>query len=250
MEWALNLKDKVALITGSTRGIGKAIAEGFLKEGATVIIVGRSSAESVQKSVDELSQLGTVKGYHGDVADMTFLNDMYKDIFKNFKRLDVLVNNAGVLEDSLIGMIDAGLVERVFKANVYSTIYNTQLAARFMQRTKSGSIINLASIIGTNGNAGQLVYGASKAAVIGATYSAAKELAPFNIRVNAIAPGFIDTDMTRGLPPEKWDERVASIKMKRVGTAEDIVGTAKFLAADSSSYITGQVIGVNGGMLI
>jgi 3-oxoacyl-[acyl-carrier protein] reductase len=147
-------------------------------------------------------------------------------------------------------MVTHEQIEKTFSINTFGVLYVAQYAARLMSRNKSGSIINISSIIGTNGNEGQTVYGGSKAAVIGITQSLAKELAPNNIRVNAIAPGFIDTDMTRQLPKDKYQERMESIKMGRIGKPEDIANTALFLASDLSAYVTGQVIGVDGGMLI
>ena len=165
-------------------------------------------------------------------------------------RIDVLVNNAGLLDDALLGMISQTQLEHTFKTNTFSVLYCSQYASRLMQRGGGGSIINLASIIGRVGNTGQVAYGGSKAAVIGMTLSLAKELASAQIRVNAIAPGFIDTDMTRALPEDKYQQRLDSIAMGRIGTADDIANTALFLAADLSAYVTGQVIGVDGGMLI
>jgi 3-oxoacyl-[acyl-carrier protein] reductase len=164
--------------------------------------------------------------------------------------LDVWVNNAGVLLDGLIGMVPDADIQTTLSINLAGVLYGTQQAARLMRRGGGGSIINLTSIIGRFGNAGQLVYGASKAGVIGATLSAAKELAPLNIRVNAVAPGFIETDMTAQLPPDKFQVRLDSIAMGRVGVPNDIANTALFFASDLSTYVTGQVIGVDGGMLV
>jgi len=160
------------------------------------------------------------------------------------------VANAGVLDDALIGMVTTDQIKRVFETNTYGVLYCAQYASRLMARNKSGSIINVASIIGTNGNVGQAVYGGSKAAVIGITHSLAKELAPSNIRVNAIAPGFIDTEMARSIPPEKFQERINSIKMGRIGSPDEVAKVILFLASDLASYVTGQTIGVDGGMLI
>ncbi|MNV57065.1 3-oxoacyl-[acyl-carrier-protein] reductase FabG [compost metagenome] len=162
----------------------------------------------------------------------------------------MLINNAGVLDDALIGMVQQQQIERTFSTNSYSALYCSQYAARLISRSGGGSIINMASIIGKVGNAGQAVYAGSKAAVIGITQSLAKELAVSQIRVNAIAPGFIDTDMARSLPQAKFDERVASIAMGRIGTPDEVASVALFLASDLSRYVTGQVIGVDGGMLI
>ena len=167
-----------------------------------------------------------------------------------YKRLDTLVNNAGILRDRLIGMIPDAEMAEVFNVNVFGLLRLTQIAARIMARRKSGSIINVASIIGRRGNVGQLVYGASKAAVIGATYSAAKELAPMNIRVNAVAPGLIETAMMQRFQKNKRRRIESSIGMGRIGSPDDVARTILFLASDLSGYITGQVIGVDGGLVI
>jgi 3-oxoacyl-[acyl-carrier protein] reductase len=178
------------------------------------------------------------------------VKELFQAIFKQYKRLDVLLANAGILDDALLGMVTKSQIDRVFGANVFGLIYSAQYASRLMARGGGGSIINIASIIGTNGNAGQVVYGGSKAAVLGITKSLAKELASSQIRVNAIAPGFIDTAMTQGLPAAKYSERLESIAMQRIGTPEDVAKAALFLASDLSTYVTGQCIGVDGGMLI
>ncbi len=162
----------------------------------------------------------------------------------------MLVNNAGILDDALLGMVSDEMIERSFRVNTFGAIHHLQAAARLMQRNNEGSIVNLSSIIGVVGNEGQTVYAATKSALIGLTKSAAKELAPRRIRVNAVAPGFIDTEMTRALPPEKFEERSAGIKMGRVGTPEDIARSVLFFASDLSRYVTGQVLGVDGGMLV
>ena len=174
----------------------------------------------------------------------------YRKVFDRYRRLDVLVNNAGILGDAVIGMIGDDLIDNTLATNVKGAIYNLQAAARLMQRKKTGSIINLSSIIGTRGNRGQTVYGASKAAIIGLTQSAAKDLAPANIRVNAIAPGYIDTPMIAHLDPATHATRIANIGLGRVGKAEEVANAILFLASDLSSYVTGQVLGVDGGMVI
>ncbi|MNC34795.1 3-oxoacyl-[acyl-carrier-protein] reductase FabG [compost metagenome] len=185
-----------------------------------------------------------------DVSELQDVKEAFRQLFSQTKRLDVLINNAGVLDDALIGMVQQQQIERTFSTNSYSALYCSQYAARLISRSGGGSIINMASIIGKVGNAGQAVYAGSKAAVIGITQSLAKELAVSQIRVNAIAPGFIDTDMARSLPQAKFDERVASIAMGRIGTPDEVASVALFLASDLSRYVTGQVIGVDGGMLI
>ncbi len=245
------LQGKTALITGAGRGIGRATAELFAAQGADLIINGRDE-KRLDRVRDELAARHDVRVHvlAFDVADPGSVKEGFRKLFKTCKRLDILVNNAGVLDDALIGMVTEDQIQRVFGINTFGLLYTSQYGARLMARNNSGSIINLSSIIGTNGNEGQAVYGGSKAAVIGITRSLAKELAPAGIRVNAIAPGFIDTDMTRDLPEDKYRERLASIKMGRIGTPGDVAGAALFLASDLSAYVTGQVIGVDGGMLI
>jgi 3-oxoacyl-[acyl-carrier protein] reductase len=248
----LMLDKKVALITGSTKGIGLATAKRFAQEGAEVIITGRSIDKLLQASQGILNEQpnARITTLELDVGSEESVKNAFQYIFKKFKRLDVLVSNAGILDDALIGMVTKDQINNVFSPNTFGVIYCAQYASRLMSRNKQGSIINLSSIIGVEGNIGQTVYAGSKAAVIGITKSLAKELAHQNIRVNAIAPGFIDTDMARSIGPEKYAERVASIKMGRAGTPEEIANVALFLASDLSSYVTGQIIGVDGGMLI
>ena len=245
------LKGKTALITGSTRGIGRSIAEVFAKNGANVILNARN-AKKANEFAEELRERYNiqVETVLFDVANHDEIKNGFKALYNITKKLDIVVNNAGVLDDALIGMVTHKQIEETFAINTFGVLHVSQYAARLMSRNKSGSIINISSIIGTNGNEGQSVYGGSKAAVIGITKSLAKELAPNNIRVNAIAPGFIDTDMTRGLPKEKFEERMASIKMGRIGKPEDVANVALFLASNLSEYVTGQVVGVDGGMLI
>jgi 3-oxoacyl-[acyl-carrier protein] reductase len=248
----IDLSGKVAVVTGGTRGIGRAIAETLAGQGATLIVNGRHGGEALDRAVEEIAGTHSVPvvGVAGDIGLPETSAEIARQAFARFKKLDVYVNNAGVLMDSLIGMIPPDSVDQTLDINVKGVIYGTQAAARLMQRGGGGSIINLTSIIGRFGNEGQLVYGASKAAVIGATLSAAKELASRNIRVNAIAPGFIDTDMVRQLPDDKFQQRLASIAMKRIGTPADVARAALFFASDLSSYVTGQVLGVDGGMLV
>lgn len=247
-----NLSGKICLITGATRGIGLAAAKLFAENGAQVVLVGRNVAELALRSAEINENFGSdVAACFGcDVSNDTAVKDLFQAVFKRYKRLDVLLANAGVLDDALLGMVSRAQIERVFGANTFGLIYCAQYASRLMARSGGGSIINIASIIGTKGNAGQAVYGGSKAAVLGITKSLAKELAPTQVRVNAIAPGFIDTAMTQGLPEAKFAERLASIAMGRIGTPEDVARTALFLASDLSTYVTGQCIGVDGGMLI
>jgi 3-oxoacyl-[acyl-carrier protein] reductase len=246
------LQDKVCFITGSTRGIGWATAREFARQGATVILNHRGSAALLEERCGELQAEfhGTAMGLVADVNDAAAVKNCYVEIFRRFKRLDVLVNNAGVLQDALLGMISDQMMRTVIDTNLVGSLVHLQEASRLMARNRRGSIINVASIIGRFGNDGQTVYAASKAAIIGMTMASAKELAPRNIRVNAVAPGFIDTAMTRQLAPDKFQQRMAGIRMGRIGTPEEVSQAIIFLASEMSSYVTGQVLGVDGGMII
>ena len=245
------LAGKRVLITGATRGIGLAIAERFAAEGASLYLNGRDGPRVTQLAERLNREFGVVCApLLFDVADPEAVKAAFRELFAQTKVLDVLVNNAGILDDALIGMVTPAQIERTFACNSFSVLYCSQYAARMLQRNGGGSIINLASIIGRVGNAGQAVYGGSKAAVIGMTQSLAKELATQQIRVNAIAPGFIDTDMVHSLSEDKFQQRLDSIAMGRIGSADEVAKVALFLASELSSYVTGQVIGVDGGMLI
>lgn len=245
------LQGKRVVITGAGRGIGLAIARQFAAQSAELWLNGRDEQAITRMAEALCVEFGVpCMSLCFDVADPQAVKQAFQQLFGQTRQLDVLVNNAGVLDDALLGMVQQQQIERTFATNSYSTLYCSQYAARLMQRSGGGSIINMASIIGRVGNAGQAVYAGSKAAVIGITQSLAKELAASQIRVNAIAPGFIDTDMARSLPPAKFDERVASIAMGRIGTPDEVASVALFLASDLSRYVTGQVIGVDGGMLI
>jgi 3-oxoacyl-[acyl-carrier protein] reductase len=248
----VNLEGKICFVTGSTRGIGWAVAREFAREGATVILNARQPGEALEQHRQQLEAEFSrpAIGLSADVTDVAAVKSCYREIFKQFKRLDVLVNNAGILQDALLGMISDTSIRSVIDTNLVGSLVHLQEASRLMGRTNSGSIVNVSSIIGRFGNEGQTLYAASKAAVIGMTLSAAKELAPKNIRVNAVAPGFIDTDMTRNLPAEKRQQRLAGVRMKRIGAAEEVARVIAFLASDKASYVTGQVLGVDGGMIV
>ncbi|MGI9274209.1 MAG: SDR family NAD(P)-dependent oxidoreductase [Endozoicomonas sp.] len=244
------LDKKKAIVTGGAKGIGLATSNLLAENGATVFINGRD-AGAIDKAVSMISGRGlSAQALPFDVSDPDSVKQGFQAFFKQSKKLDIMVNNAGVLDDALIGMVTQSQIDRTFAINTYGVLYCSQYASRLMTRAGQGSIINLTSIIGTNGNQGQAVYGGSKAAVIGITRSLAKELAVNGIRVNAIAPGFIDTPMARSIPEEKFAERMGSIAMKKIGLPEDVAGTVLYLASDLSTYVTGQVIGVDGGMLI
>lgn len=244
------LGGKICLITGANRGIGAATARLFAAQGAELWLAARQQGCLDSIAADCQASGATVHCLYFDIQDGTQVRQAFAQVQKVSKGLDVLVNNAGILQDALLGMVTPEQMQSVYASNVFGALYNSQYAARLMARRGGGSIINLSSIIGSRGNAGQAVYGGSKAAVIGMTQSLAKELAAQQIRVNAIAPGFIDTDMARQLDDKLFQQRLDSIAMGRIGQPADIANCALFLASELSSYITGQVIGVDGGMLI
>src|ERR1700723_895910 len=242
----IDLSGRVAIVTGASRGIGRAAAETLLNAGATVVLNARASDEASASFAElEKAHPDRVTAVYGSVAESALIQAAMKH-----KRLDILVNNAGILRDKLIGMISDAEINELFDVNIIGLIKITQLAARLMSRRKSGSIINISSIVGRRGNSGQTVYSATKAAVIGATFSAAKELGPMNIRVNAVAPGLIQTSMIEAIPGDKRKNLESQISMGRVGAAQDVADMILFLASDLSSYVTGQIIGVDGGLIV
>jgi len=244
MELTYKLLDqKVALVTGCNRGIGRAIMNTFAANGAIVYAVARKSG-----SLDDLNN-PNIHPVYMDVTNTNALKDLFLTIKKESNRLDVLVNNAGVMKDALLGMITEEQMQTTFATNVFANIQMMKYATKFMTRQKSGSIINLSSIMGVCGNAGQIVYSASKGAVIAMTKSAAKELAPLKIRVNAIAPGVIATDMLFSVPQEKLKVLKSKVGMGEIGSPQEIANTALYLASDLSQYVSGQIIGVDGMMI-
>lgn len=240
------LDGKVCLVTGSNRGIGRSIALRFAEEGAYVYCVARKAGSLEELVLETQDASGHVHPLYFDVRDAHAQKDAILQIKKEQGRLDALVNNAGILHDAVIGMIDHSQMEKTFETNVYAAIDLIQLSCKLMKRQQSGSIINMASIVGVEGNADQVVYSASKGAVIALTKSAAKELAPCGIRVNAVAPGIIETDMFRSVKPEKAERLISQIGMGRIGAPLDIANTCVYLASDLSEYVTGQIIGVDG----
>ena len=243
------LTGKVALITGATRGIGRAIALRFASEGADVAFTYRSQAEAAIALTGELEALGVrAKGYQSDAADFTAAHAIVDDAKAVFGHIDVLVNNAGITKDSLMMRMDEEQWDAVIDTNLKSAYNFIHACTPVMARQRSGSIINMTSVVGVSGNAGQCNYAASKAGLIGLAKSIAKEMGPRGIRANCIAPGFIDTDMTSVLPEDMRKEWEKQIPLRRSGTPEDVASVALFLASGMSSYVTGQVINCCGGM--
>lgn len=242
---------KVAFITGATRGIGKAIVLELAKEGYNIALNYRTENEALENLKKEISEIG-VECYpvEGDVSKAEDSERMTKEIIEHFEQIDVLVNNAGITKDNLILRMKEEEFTDVINVNLVGTFNITKNVIKYMTKKRYGKIINLSSVVGISGNAGQSNYAASKAGIIGFTKSIAKELASRNITANAVAPGFIQTDMTNVLKDEIKETIEGTIPLKRLGTAEDVAKVVKFLASDESSYITGQVINVDGGMLM
>ena len=244
------LEGKNVIITGASRGIGKGIAKLFSEHGANIAFTYRSSEEKAKVLEEELSvNRGVVKGYKSDASDFISAQKLSNDVINDFGGIDVLVNNAGITKDVLLMRMSEEDFDSVMNVNVKSVFNMTKSVLKPMLKARKGSIINMSSVVGVKGNAGQANYAASKAAINGFTKSIALELGSRNIRCNSIAPGFIETEMTESLGQETINEWRNQIPLKRGGNTEDIANTTLFLASDLSSYITGQVINVCGGML-
>ena len=243
------LENKIALVTGASRGIGESIAVKFAEHGAGVAFTYLSSAERAAALEARLAGLGVkAKGYKSDAGDFKAAEQLANDVMKDFGTIDVCVNNAGISRDNLLLRLTPDQWDEVMQANLKSVYNLTKQVIRPMMKSRAGSIINLSSIVGIKGNGGQSAYAASKAAIIGFTKSIAQELGSRNIRCNAIAPGFIETDMTHYLKDggaEKWFEK---IPLGRFGKPDEVANAALFLASDMSAYMTGQVLSVCGGM--
>ena len=243
------LEGKVALITGAARGIGKAIALKFASEGADVAFTDLVINEAAEETVKEIEAFGhKVKAYASNAADFEATQQVVEQIAADFGHIDILVNNAGITKDGLVMRMSEQQWDAVIAVNMKSAFNFLHAVIPLMSRQRSGSIINMASIAGQTGNPGQVNYSASKAGLIAMAKSVAKEMGPRGIRANAIAPGFIITEMTDALPDAVKEEYLKLIPLKRGGTVEDIANTALYLASDLSAYVTGQVIPVNGGM--
>jgi 3-oxoacyl-[acyl-carrier protein] reductase len=245
------LKEKVAIVTGAARGIGRMIALRFAQEGADVAFTDLSRDENMESLEKELSALGVKgKGFVSDASDYDQTHQVVDQIVGEFGKVDVLVNNAGITRDTLLMRMDEEMWDLVIKVNLKSVFNFTKAAQRYMLKARYGSIINMSSVVGVNGNAGQANYSASKAGILGFTKSVAKELGSRSVRCNAIAPGFIITDMTDKLPENVKEEWIKTIPLKRGGLPEDVANVSLFLASDLSSYMTGQTLQVCGGMSV
>ena len=244
------LEAKTAIITGGTRGIGKGIALVFAQHGANVAFTYSSSVESANSLVKELSNYGVkVKSYQSNAADHKESQDLVENVLEDFGSIDVLVNNAGITKDNLLMRMGEEDFDKVIEVNLKSVFNMTKAVQRTMLKQRKGSIINMSSVVGLKGNAGQSNYAASKAGIIGFSKSIALELGSRNIRSNVIAPGFIETEMTAKLDEKTVDVWRNAIPLKRGGAPEDIANACVFLASDLSAYITGQTLNVDGGML-
>lgn len=244
------LNDKVCLVTGASRGIGRAIAQCMAEQGAAVAFTYLSSPDKAKELENELAANGVkVKGYQSDASDFVAAEKLINDVLADFGRIDVVVNNAGITRDNLLMRMSEDSFNEVIKTNLNSVFNITKAVQRPMLKERKGSIVNMTSVVGVKGNAGQANYAASKAGIIGFTKSVALELGSRNIRCNAVAPGFIETEMTDVLNQDVVNQWRETIPLKRGGTPKDVADLVVFLASDMSSYITGQVIHVNGGML-
>lgn len=240
------LKNKITLVTGASRGIGLAIALLFAKQGAIVYANARKKGSLNDIAQDMQTQGLFLIPCYFDVTDTDACKKAILEIKRTQNHLDILVNNAGIMKDALLGMVQFTTLHETFETNVFSVVNLIQLSAKLMTRQHSGSIINISSIVGINGNRGQVAYSASKGAIIALTKSASHELTPHGIRVNAVAPGNIDTDLFKSVPQDVREAKLAKIGMGRIGTPEEVANVCLFLASDLSSYVSGQIIGVDG----
>ena len=246
----MDFNGKVALVTGATRGLGRAIADKLAAGGASLIITATSSAiESVAAEIKEKYNV-EVASFYGDISLEETVKALFKLIEEKFGKLDICVNNAGITKDGLSMRMSAEDFDRVLTVNLRSTFLVSKEASMMMMKARYGKIVNMSSIVGIQGNVGQANYAASKAGIIGLTKSMAVELAKRNVTVNAVAPGFIDTDMTRAVADKARDEFMSKIPMARAGVPEEIADAVAFLASDASRYITGQVLVVDGGLVL
>ncbi|MCJ8152857.1 3-oxoacyl-[acyl-carrier-protein] reductase [Chryseobacterium sp. SSA4.19] len=243
------LEGKVALITGATRGIGKSIAEMYAQQGAKVAFTYAGSVEKAKELEATLSSVTQIKGYQSDASDFDAAQILVEEVMAEFGQIDILVNNAGITKDNLLLRMAKEDWDKVLRVNLDSVFNLTKAVIKPMMKAKSGSIINMTSVVGISGNAGQANYAASKAGVIGFTKSVALELGSRNIRCNAIAPGFIETEMTAAIDEKATQKWAEAIPMKKLGKTTDIANACVFLGSEMASYINGQVLNVDGGLL-
>lgn len=247
----MHLDDKVALVTGASRGIGRAIAVRLAKDGAAVVVNYAGNEAAANETLRLIEEAGGKASLSkADVSSAEAVEQMVKSTIEKHGRIDILINNAGITKDGLLMRMKEADWDAVLNTNLKGVYHCTKAAARYMMKQKSGKIVNLTSVVGLTGNAGQANYAAAKAGVVGFTKSIAKELAPRGIQVNAVAPGFIETDMTAVLTEELKKAMAEKIPLARLGAAEDVANAVAFLVSDDASYITGQTLNVDGGMVM
>lgn len=245
----MDLTNKNAVVTGASRGIGKAIAHKLASQGANVAVVYAGNTQKAEETVAELQEMGVkAKAYCCDVSDFNAAKELIASVIEDFGGVDILVNNAGIVKDSLVLSMKEDDFDKVIEVNLKGTFNMIKNVYQHMMKKRKGRIINISSVVGINGNAGQANYCSAKAGIIGLTKSVAKELAARGVTVNAVAPGFIETDMTDALSDKAKDAILSGIPAKHIGKPEDIANAVAFLASDESGYITGEVIKVDGGL--
>ena len=250
MNLKLNLENKVAVVTGSSRGIGKAIAQGLFNNGCKIALISRKSEDLLKAKSDIGGDTGNINVYPCDISDFDEVQNVFKKIIEDFGTIYILVNNAGLTKDNLLLRIKEQDWDMVLDVNLKGCFNTVKAVTKPMIRNKTGRIINISSVIGQIGNAGQVNYAASKAGILGLTKSLAKELGSRNITVNAVAPGYIETDMTDNLSEDVKNELYQNIPLNRLGSTEDVTDLVLFLTSEKASYITGQVMNVDGGMVM
>jgi len=250
MNLNLNIKNKIAVVTGASRGIGKAIALGLFNHGCKLALISRNEADLIKVKAEIGNDSNNIKIYPCDISNFDDVQNIFKSILNDFKTIDILINNAGLTKDNLVLRIKEQDWDMVIDVNLKGCFNTIKAVTKPMLRNKSGRIINISSIVGQIGNSGQVNYSASKAGILGLTKSLAKELGSRSITVNAIAPGYIETDMTDNLSENVKNELYQNIPLNRLGTTDDVTNLVLFLSSEKASYITGQVMNIDGGMVM
>ncbi|MBC8197239.1 MAG: 3-oxoacyl-[acyl-carrier-protein] reductase [Candidatus Marinimicrobia bacterium] len=250
MNLNLNIKNKIAVVTGASRGIGKAIAQGLFNHGCKLALISRNEADLIKVKAEIGNDSDYIKIYPCDISNFDDVQNIFKSILNDFKTIDILINNAGLTKDNLVLRIKEQDWDMVIDVNLKGCFNTIKAVTKPMLRNKSGRIINISSIVGQIGNPGQVNYSASKAGILGLTKSLAKELGSRSITVNAIAPGYIETDMTDNLSENVKNELYQNIPLNRLGTTDDVTNLVLFLSSEKASYITGQVMNIDGGMVM